>query len=268
VEQPLAEKVKEPAAAEPEEALAPEDAPPPSAAESEPVSEVDHSDGPSVVIQPLVGFGISTRSFHRPVMAGEQAMTSSVVPAAEVGLYVLAWPEAKISLAISLVYQSALGFTVSERPPLALMNEVRGRSERVSLDIGPGLRLGMVRVTVPIGATVRTLWPEVHTLMTPGYSLVGPHARIDVSLPLAGPVSLSFGPEVQWIVAIDQLLRESGVNSQGVALGVDVNLSVAVGSHFGLGVHYRESHASISTTRSFTFTDVERYLTLRGTGSF
>jgi hypothetical protein len=226
------------------------------------------SSGASIVIQPFAGLGFTMRSFRRPLNGGTQELESSVVPAAEAGLLVTAWPEASVSLEFRLIYQSALGFSVTEHPPFALENQVRARSERFALDLGPAWSLGAARLGLSVGGSVRTLWPEVHTLLTPGYSLVGAHGRLQLVTPIAGPVVLRIGPEMQWIMHVDDLLLESGVHSQGLALGGDVVVTVALSKILSLGLSYRESHALIPTNRGVTFTDVERYVTLRVTGTF
>jgi hypothetical protein len=235
-------------------------------ATTEPASEVES--GPSVLIQPYVGFGIAMRSFQRPTSVGIQKLSASAVPGAEVGLGIVAWPAASFSLGFNLAYQTALGFTVVEMPPFALQNRVHARSERVALDIAPTWRLGAVSLGVPIGLSMRTLWPEAHMLMTPGYSLIGPHARIELTVRVSGALTLRIAPEGQWITLIDESLRATGVSPQGVAVGGEASFNYAFSTHWQAGVSYRESHALIATNRDAGFQDVERYLTVRGTGSF
>jgi len=231
-----------------------------------PASEPDA--GPAVLVQPYAGIGIAMRSFERPIDVGIQKLSASAVPGVEVGLGVVAWPEASFSLGFNLAYQSALGFTVTESPSFAMPNRVRARSERAALDIAPTWRFGKVSLAVPIGASMRTLWPEVHVLMTPGYSLIGAHARLELSVRAGERLTVRVAPEFQWIAQIDEDLRATGVSSQGAAFGGEATINVALSSQWQLGVNYRESHAAISTTRDTKFKDVERYLTLRGTGSF
>ena len=242
------------------------DASPPAAAEV--AGDVDS--GPSVVIEPFAGVGMTMRSFKRPLpmMAGVQTLRASALPAVEAGLRVTAWPKASFALSVNLIYQSAVGYSVAESPPFALQNHVRARSERVALELVPSWAMGAARLAIGVGATVRTLWPEVHTLQTPGYSLVGPHGRIELSLRLGSAVSVRLSPEVHWISRIDDLLLATGVNPQGFAWGGELGIHAVLSSAWGIGLNYRESHAFASTTRSMTFTDVERYLTLRVVGTF
>jgi hypothetical protein len=252
-------------AADPEPATAAPEA----AATAQPAAVSGQEDtGPSLLIQPFAGFGIATRSFRRPYLGATQSLDAAVVPAAEVGLSLTVWPNADFGVLIKFVYQSALGFTVTESPPFALKNELGARSERVALEIGPRWRFGTVHVAVPIGLSMRTLWPEVHTLTTPGYNLIGPHARVDFHVLLGGIVYVRIAPELQWIVQIDDDLWKTGLSSQGVALGGEAAIGAQFAKAWSVGVNYRESHALISTVHAMTFTDVERYVTARLTGAF
>jgi hypothetical protein len=226
------------------------------------------SSGPSVLIRPYAGFGFGTRSFTRPTPQGKQTLPGSVVPAAEAGLEVIAWPQDDFSLSFELHYQTLVGFTIGEKPPFALGNQVDVRSERIELSVSPNWRVGPVRLEVPLGFAVRSFWPNVHMLQTPGYSLLGPQARFMLATAIAGPISFRIGPEVQWIMLIDHSLKKDGVGAQGVALGGEALLNVDLTSTWALGLSYRESHALVSGTAAASFQDIERFLTLRITGTF
>lgn len=259
------EEASEPAA----EASATEDevepAPPPESAAQEGES------GPSIRIEPYAGVGISTRSVRMPSKDGVLEVAPGVTPAAEVGLRVQLRPAADFSFFAHLVYQSALGFSVTEHPPLALEKEVRARSERVALEVAPRWRFGggKQELAIPVGATVRTLWAEVHTSQTPSFSLVGPHARVELRLAFSDMLALRFGPDLQYIMMVDKDLITAGVSSQGVALGGDASVEAQVSEVWSFRVTYRESHALLSAARgTVSFHDVERYLTLRAVGSF
>ena len=228
-------------------------------------------DGPSVSIEPFAGFGISTRSVRMPAMTGALEVAPGVTPAFEVGLRVQAWPHADFSFFANLVYQSALGFSVTERPPLALPKEVGARSERVALEVAPRWRFanGQLELGIPVGATVRTLWAEVHMSQTPSFSLVGPHVRGELRLRFSESISLRLAPELHYILMVDDDVKNAGVSASGVALGGDASVEAQVSQIWSFRIQYRESHALLSATRgSVSFQDVERYLTLRAVGSF
>jgi hypothetical protein len=270
------EPTPEPAADEPVASESVEKEPSPSAAvDAAPESEnaAHGKGGPSVLIEPYAGIGIAMRSLSMPSPMGTGVLriAPGVTPAAEIGLRVLAWPSADFSFFVNLVYQSALGFSVTERPPLALEKEVRARSERVALELAPRWRLadGKLDLALPVGATVRTLWAEVHLSQTPSYSLVGPHVRAELRLVLSDSLSLRLAPELQYILMVDQDVVNAGVSSQGVALGGDASVDAQISRVWSIRINYRESHALLSASRgNVSFEDVERYLTLRAVGSF
>jgi hypothetical protein len=268
-EQPIEQPV-----AEPEAPLEAEETPGASTeSEEAPAPAEEAETGPSVSIQPFVGLGIATRSVRMPAMTGTGALkiAPGVTPAFEIGLRVAAWPRADFSFFVNLVYQSALGFSVTERPPIALPKEVGARSERVALEFAPRWRFanGQLELGIPLGATVRTLWAEVHMSQTPSFSLVGPHARAELLLRVSELLSLRVAPELQYIMMVDDDLKTAGVSSQGVALGGDATLEAQISQVWSVRINYRESHALLGATRgSVSFEDVERYLTLRVVGSF
>jgi hypothetical protein len=229
------------------------------------------ANGPSVVIDAYAGFGIATRSVHMPSTMGALNLAPGVAPAAEVGLRVTSHPNAPLSFYVHLIYQSALGFSVTEHPPLALPKEVRARSERVALEIAPRWHFvsSKLDLAIPLGATIRTLWAEVHTSETPSFSLVGPHVRVEAAFSLGDRVSLKLSPELHYIIMVDQDLKTAGVGSSGPALGGDASVDARLSETWSTGINYRESHAILAPARgSVTFRDVERYLTLRVVGSF
>ena len=159
--------------------------------------------------------GIGTRSFSRPTREGVQRLPDAVFPAVDVALRVHAWPHDGFSLGVLLRYQSSLGLTIEEQPPFALHNRVAARSARAELSVAPTFRLGSAgtapALAVPVGFTLRSLWPEVHEMMTPGYSLIGPHLRLELVVPLGNVLALRVGPELQAIIAIDESIRADGV---------------------------------------------------------
>jgi hypothetical protein len=244
------------------------DAPP--ASEAEPPAELE----PAVRTEIAAGMGVGTRSFSRPTSEGVQRLPDAVFPAVDVALRVHAWPRDGFSLGISLRYQSSLGLTIEEQPPFALRNRVDARAERVELSVAPTFRLGGASaapaLAVPIGFTLRSLWPEVHEMMTPGYSLIGPHLRAELVLPLGDVLVLRVGPELQVIVAIDESIRAEGVGRSGVAYGGEALLQLRLGAVFALELTYRESHAFVPSAfiGRADFEDVERFATGRLSGGW
>jgi hypothetical protein len=220
------------------------------------------------------GIGFGSRSFVRPTPLGAQRLPTVFFPAVDIGLEVAAWPKDRFSLSFLLRYQSSVGLTVDERPPFALPNKIAARVERGELSVAPTFRLGSAEsapaIAFPAGLSIRTFWPEVHeSAATVGYSLIGPHLRAELIAQLTSVLQLRFGPELQWIIAIDRSIREDGVANQGYSAGGEAALHVQLGPVFGLELCYRESHAfASSTTASPIFSDVERFLSARLSGTF
>jgi hypothetical protein len=227
---------------------------------------------PLLRVEPFLGLGFGTRAFERPTTLAGQRLPTAFFPAVELGLRVVAWPERRFSLAVLVRYQSSVGLKVEERPPFALPNEISVRAERGELSAAPTYRFGETKtapsLAFPLGIGVRTLWPAVHESMTPGYSLIGPMLRAELNLPLGDLLLLRFGPELQWIVAMDRQLHRNGVANQGAAMGGEAMAQVALGPTFALALCYRESHAVASSINGGPiFNDIERFLTLRLSGA-
>ena len=235
-------------------------------------TQPEHSDGRLLLVRPFAGVGLTSRSFQRPTAEASQSLASAFVPAVEVGLYVSAWPDSTFSLSLSLHYRTSVLLTVTEATPFAVRNRLSVRSEQIELSVIPSLRLGESasdpRIGLSLGACARTFWPSEHTLMTPGYTLLGPHARIELILPAFEHWTIRLAPEAQWIVAIDAALRRSGVARQGVAWGGEASLTLAFTPTWAVGIHYRESHAMAGGPAGRPFRDIERYLTARIEGTF
>ena len=232
--------------------------------------ESDSSTG--VRAQAFLGGGIGTRGFLRPTLLGPQRLADALFPAVDVGLAVQLWPADAFSLGLRVAYQSSLGLEVEEPTPFAIPGKLAARAERVEFSIAPTFRLGdasdSLALAFPIGFGMRTFWPEAREFRTPGYSLAGPQLRVELIVPFSDALRLRLGPEVIWVVALDQTLQDNGVASQAVGVGGEAALSLQLGSVIGLELCYRESHAFASTTRtSASFEDVERFVTLRLLGS-
>jgi hypothetical protein len=243
-------------------------------ASAEPQQKSSDGQHPRMQAQAFGGLGFGSRSFERPTPLGAQKLPTVFFPAADIGLRVMAWPKDRFSLEFLLRYQSSIGMTVDERPPFALPNQIAARVERGELSVAPTFRLGgsesAPAIAFPAGLEIRTFWPEVHeSPSTAGYSLIGPHIRAELIAPLTSMLLLRFGPELQWIIAIDRSIREDGVANQGFSAGGEAMVQLRLGAVFALELCYRESHAFASSTNAGPiFSDVERYLSGRLSGTF
>jgi hypothetical protein len=229
---------------------------------------------PAVRTDLAVGVGVGTRSFVRPTIEGMQELPDAVFPALDLALRVHAWPADAFSLAVLLRYQTSLGLTIEERPPFALRNRVDARAERAELSVAPTFRLGSSAaapaLAFPVGFGLRSFWPDVHEMMTPGYTLLGPQLRAELVLPLGDVLALRVGPELQVIIAIDESIRAEGVERSGLAYGGEAVLQLRLGRVFAVELTYRESHAVVASfwTGRDDFEDVERFATGRLSGGF
>jgi hypothetical protein len=250
----------------------------PAADESEnPGSEPDASptDGKApraVRLQLAGGLGMGTRGLQRPTLTGVQRLSDAAFVAAEVALRVRAWPEESFALEALIHYQTSIGWRVDGVPAFALPNPVETRAERAEVSLAPVFRLGdsagALQLAFPIGVSVRTFWPTVHDTIAPGYSLIGPMLRAELTVPLGQLLRVRVGPELMWIVAIDKAIRVDGVASQGGALGGTLTLEAPITGHLALEFCYRESHAFAPNAASGrSFKDVERFATARLAGS-
>jgi hypothetical protein len=224
-----------------------------------------------VVARAFFGGGLGTRSIRRPVTGGVQRTGTFFFPAADVGIAVRVFPHEAFTLDVLARYATSLGLVVKEPVLFALSNEVDVRSEHAEISVAPGWRLGSAttspRVTIPIGAMFRNFWPSDHHLQTPRYTLIGPHARIELQAILGSSVRLRAGPEAQLYGIIgSDLTDQGGVSSPSFAVGAEASLEFRLSSTFVLDVEYRQSNAFASSTIGPSFLDAERFATVRLAG--
>lgn len=224
-----------------------------------------------VVARAFIGGGLGTRSIRRPVPGGVQRTGTLFFPVADVGIAVRAFPQEAFTLDVLARYETSLALVVREPVLFALDNEVDVRSEHAEISVAPGFRLGEAptspRVTIPIGAAFRNFWPADHHLQTPRYTLIGPHARIQLEAMLGSSVRLRAGPEAHLYGIIgSDLTKAGGVSSPSFAVGAEASLEFRLSSTFLLEVEYRQSNAFASSTVGPSFLDVERFATVRFAG--
>ncbi|HET6336062.1 MAG TPA: hypothetical protein VFG30_22705 [Polyangiales bacterium] len=224
-----------------------------------------------VIARAFIGGGLGTRTIRRPVPGGVQRVGTLFFPAADVGIAVRVFPREAFTLDILARYQTSLGLVVKEPVLFALDNEVDVRSEHAEISVAPGWRLGeaetSARVTFPIGVAFRNFWPADHHLQTPRYTLIGPHARIELQAMLGSSVRFRAGPEAQLYGIIgSDLTDQGGVSSPSFAIGAEASLEFRLNTTFLLEFEYRQSNATASSKVSDSFLDVERFATVRLAG--
>ena len=227
-----------------------------------------------VSVQVFAGAGVGTRALLRPILGmGVQRMDDVAFAALDAGLRVTVWPAETFSWEFLLRYATSLGMTVEQQPRFAPVNGVDVRANHVELSVAPEFHLGdaasSASLLFPVGFGLRTLWPEVHSLPVPGYTLGGPLLRAELAIPFLDVVTLRFGPEVQWIVMIDQSIVDDGAGYQAVALGGEALLRAQVTTFLGIELAFRESHALAPTSvAGENFVDIERFFTGRMSGTW
>lgn len=216
-----------------------------------------------------VGLGAGSLSFNRPTGTGAQELPQTAFAAVDLVLRLRAWPDDGVALELQLAYQTSLGLVLRRDPQFALPEDVHVRAQRVELTAAPAVRLGDApgdaRLAFPIGFAFRAFVPEVDYLLISEYSLGGPELRVELWLALGDYLELRVGPELQWIMLVDDALRREGVDATGLAFGGQATLEGKVGPTLRVVLAYRELHSGVPGTRT-DFSDTERFLTARIAG--
>ena len=243
--------------------------------EEEPADEDDESDdfapaGRSVAFRIGAGLGAGTLSFKRPSVPRPQRLPESAFAAAALELHLQAYPDDSFSIDFELEYQTSLGFVVQIPMLFALPQNVNARMQHVALSAAPMFRLGDQKgsptLVFPIGFGFDAFVPEVDEYGVLEYSLGGPFLRAELRADLGESIGVRLGPELQWIVLIDDALRNEQVCCQGVAVGAEGSIEARIGSVLRVSLAYRESHASLPSAR-YEFSNVTRFLTARIAGA-
>jgi len=216
------------------------------------------------------GGGFGTRSLRRPLPGGAQRLPEVYFAAADLGVGVRIWPEDAFALDVLIRYQTSLGLVIEERPLFALVNKVDVRSEHAEVSVAPRFQFGSspsgTRFGIPIGISMRNFWPVDHQLLTPRYTLVGPHVRAELDVALGEVVRVRLGPEIQLFAIVGSDLLDLGVSSPGIALGGEIGVQFRFAEHFAFDLEYRQSWARASSSVEPSFLDTERFLTARLAG--
>lgn len=215
--------------------------------------------------------GMGTRALDVPMDGVVYETRTGLFPAAGIGFALEHGADEKLSVGLSARYQSSVGHDIVEQHTDGSEHAMGVRSHRLELSITPRLRLdaaGTWALAGAAGYAFRNLRPGAHHLVTPAYTLAGPHLRVELRLALwDDALRLRVGPEVQWIAHVGQDLRDRGSASGGLGAGGEAALEVPLGQHFAVGASYREMHSWIDSSQSERFVDVARFTTahLRGT---
>jgi len=214
------------------------------------------------------GLGVGTRDFDLPMDDVVYQTTTDAFPAMDLGFELQHAASRSVRLGLLVRYQSSLAHGIVEQHTDGSQHAVPARAHRVELAFTPSLALdaeGRWVLGAAIGCAVRGFRPAAH-LVTPGYTLAGPHLRAELRLPIAGKLlGLRLGPEAQWIAFVGSELRARGVASQGVGLGAEATLELSL-ERFTIHAGYRELHSMLDSAQAQSFQDVERFVTARVSG--
>jgi hypothetical protein len=238
--------------------------PPPAAAESGEAgpSEAASDDELRPLLRLYGGVGLGTRNFDWPGAGRDLAVATGMFAAIDVGIRFLVGLGASLAVGPSFAYQTSIAHEIEEKHIAGQPDTLRIRAHRFDgtflVQIG---RKDGFQVTPGVGVAMHNLRPEVHHLLTPAYSLVGPLLRIGVRIPL-GPIALRIAPEAQWLFT-DDPLAEIGVKGSGPAVGGEVALEVPIGGAFALEAAARDVHAWLPAREGSKATDSGLFATTR-----
>ena len=140
-------------------------------------------------------------------------------------------------------------------------------SHSLNVGVAPGFRFGekgSADLRVFLGYHWRSASPADTAL--PGATSAGIVLRPELRIPFAGELfTLRIAPELLVALTHDTRLlgNVAGLSSVGIGFGGEISLDLRLSSSFLLGVEYRESHVSVSSGWTTSFSDVERYANAR-----
>jgi hypothetical protein len=211
------------------------------------------------------GMGLGTRDVDWTADGRAERVALGAFPAFDLGLSLAFRLSDAVALAPRVDYQSSLAFhEVEEARMAAPADRVGVRAHRFAAVLAlPILFDGESSASIApaLGLGIRNLRPEVHHLSTPAYSLAGPLAQLELSIPMGDAVALRVMPEAQWLF-VGEGLHERDVNDTGLSLGGELALTIEVLDALSVELSYREAHALLSSLDG-SAGDIERFVTLR-----
>jgi hypothetical protein len=242
--------------------------PPPAASEAgagtseDGASETESNDEVRPLVRVYGGGGLGMRSFDWPSSGERRAVDTGVFAALEVGIKFLLALGDSVALGASFAYQTSIAHEIEEKHLAGESDTLRIRAHR--LDATFVVQVGSsssFQVAPAIGVATHNLRPEVHHLLTPSYSLVGPVLRLTFRIPI-GPIALRIAPEGAWLVT-DDPLEEIGVKGGGPAVGAEVAFELPLSRKLGLELTARDVRAWLPSRDGAKATDTGFFATTR-----
>ena len=245
----------------------------PAYAQEDAVTEEEPGDAEAAPEHPLslhlsAGLGIGTRAVDVPLDGALHQTRTGAFPAFVVGFDLQYAASSAFGIGLVTRYQSSvLGHPMVEQHTDGTDRPMDVRAHRFELSLAPTLFFDDARrwsLGLAAGYATRNLRPEVHHLLTPSYSLSGPHLRLDLGLPLwEDMLRLRLGPEAHILVDVGSEVRDRDVAGEGLGLGFEAALALKLTAALSVHLTYRETHASLDTEQGESFSDVGRYVTTR-----
>ena len=214
-----------------------------------------------------MGFGM--REFGLPEDNVVNRTETGMFPAAGAGFELDHELSDALVLGLLLRYQTSLGLGLIEEHTDGSEHPIDARTHHIEIALAPTLHFDDAArwgLCLSLGYGIAGFRPIAH-LVTPGFSLAGPHLRAQLQAPLVPDrLRLRIGPEGQWVAHVGQELKDRGVDSSGFAVGGEAALELSLGEHWMVHAAYREMRSFIGTSQSESFEDVARFVTARVSG--
>jgi hypothetical protein len=215
--------------------------------------------------------GAGGRDIDLPTDGVVNRIEGGLFPAAGAGFELDHAASPAVSLGLLARYQSSVGLGIVEHHTDGSRHAQDARSHRLELAFAPTFYFDAAQtwaLAAWAGAAFNNFRPEAHHLVTPAYTLAGPHLRAALQVaPWDGRLRLVLGPEVQWIAYVGQDLIDRGVAETGFGIGGEAAIELKLGSRFRVGAAYREMRAWLDSSQVQRFVDVSRFVTARLTGT-
>jgi hypothetical protein len=209
--------------------------------------------------------GVGSRDLDLPVDGIVQQTRTGLFPALGVSFALDHAASDDATLGLLVRYQTSIAHEIVERHTDGSEHPTDVRAHRLELGLVPSVRFddaGSWALAGSAGYSFCNFRPGAHHLITPAYSLGGPHLRVELRLaPWGELLRLRVGPQVQWIVHVGSDLRARGVAERGLGLGGEAALEFGLGGRWTLHAAYVELRSWADSSQTQSFADVARFLT-------
>ena len=222
------------------------------------------ADESQLVVRVFGGVGLGTRDFTFQTPAELRSVETGPFAALEVGASFLFAVSDSFSLGPMLVYQTSFAHEIEETHIAGASDELGIRSHRFDATLAATIAIGSAgfRLALAAGVAVQNLRPEVHHLLTPAYSSMGPLGRLIVRIPFTQSFALRLAPEVAWMVP-GYSLEELGLRDSGLLVGGEIAFELAVSDSLALELAARDALAWLPSSIGEDATDNGMFATTR-----